>query len=136
LNYILDACALISLLKRESSFDQVSGLLALATAGEITIYMNIVNLVEVYYGFIRDVGEQEADRIMLSVSSFPITVIDTISGKAYREAARFKAAYSMSLADAFLCASAKSLSAAIVTKDDEIKAAERADALPVFWLAK
>jgi hypothetical protein len=31
---------------------------------------------------------------------------------------------------------AKSLSAVIVTKDGEIKAAERADMLPVFWLAK
>ncbi|MDR1148237.1 MAG: type II toxin-antitoxin system VapC family toxin [Spirochaetaceae bacterium] len=136
MNYLFDACALISLLKREAAFDQVSSLLARAAAGEISIFMSIVNLVEVYYGFIRDAGEQAADRIMSYVAGFPITVIDTVNGTVYREAARFKAVHSMSLADAFLCACAKDLSAIIVTKDEEIKAAERADALAVFWLAK
>jgi predicted nucleic acid-binding protein len=136
LNYIFDACALIALIKNEAAFDQVNGLLARATAGEITIYMSIVNLVEVYYGFLQERGEQAADAIMSDAANLPITVINTISGAVYREAARFKAAHPMSLADAFLCASAKNLSAVIVTKDGEIKAAERASALAVFWLAK
>jgi predicted nucleic acid-binding protein len=136
LNYIFDACALISLLKKEAAFDQVKNLLIRAADGEITIYMSIINLAEVYYGFIRDAGEQEANKIMQPVSGFPITIINTISDTVYREAARFKAAYSMSLADVFLCASAKSLSAAIVTKDDEIKAAEQPETLSVFWIKK
>jgi PIN domain nuclease of toxin-antitoxin system len=60
LNYIFDACALISLIKNEAAFDQVNGLLARAAAGEISIFMSIVNLVEVYYGFLRDMGGQAA----------------------------------------------------------------------------
>jgi predicted nucleic acid-binding protein len=140
LNYIFDACALIALIKNEAASDQVSGLLARADAGEIAIYMSIVNLAEVYYGFLRERGEQTADAIMSDAASLPITVIDTINGAVYREAARFKAAYPMFLADAFLCACAKDLSAVIVTKDDEITAVERvnagASALTVFWLAK
>ncbi|MDR1147738.1 MAG: PIN domain-containing protein [Spirochaetaceae bacterium] len=140
MNYIFDACALISLIKNEAAFDQVNDLLARAAAGEISIFMSIVNLLEVYYGFLRDMGEQAADEIMSDAADLPITVIDTISGAVYREAARFKTAYSMSLADAFLCACAKDLSAVIVTKDDEIKDAEQAaagaSALTVFWLAK
>jgi PIN domain nuclease of toxin-antitoxin system len=61
LNYIFDACALISLIKNEAAFDQVNGLLASAAAGEISIFMSIVNLVEVYYyGFLRDMGGQAA----------------------------------------------------------------------------
>jgi predicted nucleic acid-binding protein len=146
LNYNFDACALIALIKNEAASGQVSGLLARAGAGEITVYMSIVNLTEVYYGFLRERGEQAADAIMSDAAYLPIIVIDTINGAVCREAARFKAAYSMSLADAFLCASAKDLSAVIVTKDDEIKAAERAgtnagtnagaNALQVFWLPK
>jgi predicted nucleic acid-binding protein len=136
LNYIFDACALIALIKNEAASDQVNGLLARAAAWEITVSMSIVNLVEVYYGFLRDRGEQAADAIMSDAANLPITVIDTISGAVYREAARFKAASSMSLADAFLCACAKDLSAVIVTKDDEIKAAEQSGAITVFWLAK
>jgi predicted nucleic acid-binding protein len=136
LNYIFDACALIALIKNEAASDHVNGLLARAGAGEIAIYMSIVNLAEVYYGFLRERGEQVADAIMNDAADLPITVIDTINGAVYREAARFKAAYPMSLADAFLCASAKDLSAVIVTKDGEIKAAEHASALAVFWLPK
>jgi PIN domain nuclease of toxin-antitoxin system len=60
LNYVFDACALISLLKKEAAFDQVAALLARAVAGEITISMSIVNLVEVYYGFIQKYGTREA----------------------------------------------------------------------------
>jgi predicted nucleic acid-binding protein len=40
----------------------------------------------------------------------------------------------MSLADAFLCATAKSLSIVIVTRDKEIKPAEEAESLSVLWI--
>jgi predicted nucleic acid-binding protein len=143
LRYLLDACALIAFLAEErgKGYEEVKALFNRAGTGEISISMSIVNLIEVYYGFIQKYGTIEAaDVIMSRVASLLLTVINTINGTVYREAARFKAVYSMSLADAFLCACAKDLSAVIVTKDDEIKAAEQADAganaLAVFWLAK
>jgi predicted nucleic acid-binding protein len=142
LTYILDACALIAFLAEErgKGYEEVKALFNRAEAGEISISMSIVNLVEVYYGFLQERGEQAADAIMSDAADLPITVINTINGAVYREAVRFKAACPMSLADAFLCASAKDLSAVIVTKDSEIKAAEQADtgasALAVFWLPK
>jgi hypothetical protein len=40
----------------------------------------------------------------------------------------------MSLADTFLCATAQSLSATIVTKDSEIEAAEQPEGLSVLWI--
>jgi predicted nuclease of predicted toxin-antitoxin system len=40
----------------------------------------------------------------------------------------------MSLADTFLCATAKSLAAVIVTKDKEIEAVETGENLSVFWI--
>jgi hypothetical protein len=40
----------------------------------------------------------------------------------------------MSLADAFLCGTAKSLSATIVTKDGEIAVPEEDENLPVIWI--
>jgi len=36
--------------------------------------------------------------------------------------------------DAFLCATAKSLTATIITKDDEIKPVEEKEPLPVLWI--
>jgi predicted nucleic acid-binding protein len=89
----------------------------------------------VYYGFIQKYGTVEAaDEIMRNVNGLPIEVITTISNAMYHETARYKAGYSISLADAFLCATAKSLSATIVTKDGEIKPVEQAENLSVFWI--
>ena len=45
-----------------------------------------------------------------------------------------KARYPMSLADAFLCATAKCFSATIVTKDKEIKPVEESESLPILWI--
>jgi predicted nucleic acid-binding protein len=95
--------------------------------------MSIVNMIEVYYGMIQKTGNTaEADRIMREAAGLPIRVIDTITGAVYRETSRLKAAYSISLADAFACATALSLSAVLVTKDGEIKDVEQHEPLSVF----
>jgi predicted nucleic acid-binding protein len=134
LTYVFDACALIALLNREKEFGRVKDLLDRAIRGEFDISMSIVNLTEVYYGYIRDKGMEEADRIMLPVASFPIRVITTITDEVYREAARVKGLYSIALGDAFLCGTAKSLGATIVTKDGEIRKPEQPEALSVLWI--
>jgi predicted nucleic acid-binding protein len=64
----------------------------------------------------------------------PIKFISDITEEIYFETARCKARYPMSLGDAFLCGTAKSLAAVIVTKDKEIKFAEEAESLPVLWI--
>jgi predicted nucleic acid-binding protein len=132
--FILDACALIAYINNEPEGPQVKALIERAGAGEIAICMSIVNLVEVYYHCIRKDGEETADTIMRNAAELPITVIDTVTDAVCRETARFKAHYPMSLADAFLCAAAKNLSAVIVTKDREIEAAEKPEKLSVLWV--
>jgi len=52
----------------------------------------------------------------------------------YFNTARCKASYPMSLGDAFLCGTAKSLNAVVVTKDKDIKHAEEAESLSVHWI--
>jgi hypothetical protein len=81
------------------------------------------------YGLIRDGGIETAGVIMESVSGLPIRIINTVTRAVFRDAARFKVNCSMSLADTFLCATAKSLSATIVTRYREILAAERLEGL-------
>ncbi|GHV10025.1 hypothetical protein FACS189485_22980 [Spirochaetia bacterium] len=136
MTYIFDACALIAYLNEEKGegFEKVDELLSRAEAGEITIYMNIVNLVEVYYGYIHDCGVTIADEIMRPVFGFPMKIVSNITDDIYRETARFKGIYPMSFADAFLCGTAKSLSATIVTKDGEIAGPEGEEGLPVLWI--
>jgi predicted nucleic acid-binding protein len=76
-----------------------------------------------------------AGKIMRDVEDLPVQIIETVTRAVYREAVRFKAAYPMSLADVFLCATAQSISAAIVTKDREIEAAEHPEGLSILWIA-
>jgi predicted nucleic acid-binding protein len=136
MTYIFDACALLALLNEEKGkgYEPVCDLLNRATNGEISLCMGVVNLVEVYYRYIQMKGTDIADAIMESVKTLPIRFISNITDEIYFETARCKARYPMSLGDAFLCGTAKSLSAVIVTKDKEIKYAEEAESLPVLWI--
>jgi len=134
--YILDACAMLALLNEEfgKGYETVEGLLESAVKEEASLYMSFINLVEVYYRYIQLKGTEIADTVMGRVKGLPITFIREINDEVYFNTARFKARYSMSLADAFLCATAKSLSAVIVTKDKEFKPAENKEHIPVLWI--
>jgi predicted nucleic acid-binding protein len=136
MNYVLDACALLAYLKQEPEAVKVKDLFNKADSepDETAIYISMVNLVEVYYGFIQEKGIEEADRLMKQVDGLPFNTLDTITDAVYRAASRFKALYSISLADSFACATAKSLTATLVTKDHEIEAVERGENLSVFWI--
>jgi predicted nucleic acid-binding protein len=136
LSYLLDACALIAYLSEEKGkgYEAVNELLNRAKDGEISLEMNILNLTEVYYNYIREAGITAANEIMRPVPYFPITIIRTITDEIYSEAARLKAGYSLSFADCFLCATAKILAATVVTKDGEIRAVEQAENLSVLWI--
>jgi predicted nucleic acid-binding protein len=134
--YLLDACALLAWINEEKGkgYEKVDTLFERAGIREITIHMSIINLTEVYYGLIRGDGLEMADEIMKSVDELPIHIINVVTRTVFREAARFKVNYAMSFADTFLCATAKSLSATIVTKDSEIKAAEQPERLSILWI--
>jgi predicted nucleic acid-binding protein len=136
MTYILDACALLALLNRElgKGYETVSDLLESAAQEDAVLCMSLINLVEVYYRYIQLKGVKLADTIMEQVKTLPIRFIRDISDEVYFGTARCKARYSMSLADAFLCATAKSLDAVIVTKDKEIKTAEETESLSVLWI--
>jgi predicted nucleic acid-binding protein len=56
---VLDACALIAWLKNEPGEDTICALLDRAQDGEDSLYMGIVNLLEVCYGFYRELGVEK-----------------------------------------------------------------------------
>jgi len=136
MTYILDACALLAFFNREfgKGYETVKDLLAIAYKGEAVLCMSPINLVEVHYRVIQIEGLEVSDMAMETIKNLPIDFIRDISDEVYFETARYKARYAMSLADAFLCATAKSLSAVIVTKDKEIKPAEEDGSISVLWI--
>ena len=134
--YVLDACAMIALLNGEEGADAVNNLFQQAVKGEIELYMSVINLLEVYYGFIGDIGIAKTQEIMKAVDETPLAVISTISERAYHEAARIKGTHRrLSLADSVGVATAAELDGIFVTSDhQELEAiAAKEASLKFFW---
>jgi predicted nucleic acid-binding protein len=136
MTHVLDACALIARIKDEPGADVVEGLLGRAVAGEIDLCINIVNLVEVYYGFMKELGEDRAREIMQTIQDTVIEVIDTTNGPVFEEVARLKSALkNFSLADAFGLATASVFGGTFVTCDHhELGKFEGQLTTPFLWI--
>jgi predicted nucleic acid-binding protein len=134
MNYILDACALIAVLNKEEGKDAVKEILKKAADEEdTTVYINVVNLIEVYYGYLRELGDEGAAVILEKIYAAPVKIIETISAPVYLEASRLKAAYKMSLADAVGLATAINLKGFFVTADREFEDAWKREQAPLIW---
>ena len=118
----------------EPGAQEVIDLLKQARAGNIRLSMSIIQLLEVFYDRIYIAGIDEARSIVESILVGPVDIINTISYQVMYEAGRFKTSYSMSLADAFAAATAKSIDAVLVTKDDELRPAGKAENFSILWL--
>lgn len=134
MTYILDACALIALFKREQGAEKIRALLDEALAGQAVLYMSIINLIEVHYSFYRALGQEKSSLILEQVYAIPVNFIDTIDTIVFSEASRLKAQYAIPLGDAIGLATAIKMKGSFVTADhsdfDEI---EKAESIPFFW---
>jgi len=115
--YVLDACAMLTVLSHEQGCENVVALYRRAYLGEITLAMNKVNLLEVYYDIFRSYGSVRADEFIANVKQSPIIVNDIFSDDIFHEAGRLKASYKISLGDSFALAQAIILGGALVTSD-------------------
>ena len=114
--FVLDACALVALLRNEKGADKVAAVYDKAEKGEAQIFMNRVNLLEVFYGFYREDGKDYAEKIMDGVSKSIITIREFNKGL-FNEAGRMKASYRISLADSIALSQAIALNAEFLTSD-------------------
>jgi predicted nucleic acid-binding protein len=132
--YILDACALIALLKREPGADVIRNFIKRAERKEITIYMSLVNLLEVGYGFTSEKSELEMAEIWDFINSLPVTFINTISDAVFQEAVRLKTRYRVSVGVVFGLATAATLGGSFVSGDHhDLDRIDRAEPGLLFW---
>jgi len=116
--YVLDACALAAFFNDEKGADIVQSILLEADESKVQVYMNKLNLFEVYYGIRREESHQKAEEFYDIVNRLPITIINGISDDVFREAGRIKSSYKMSLADSIALGETSIMSAAIITSDN------------------
>jgi ribonuclease VapC len=128
---ILDSYAILSLLQNEPGADKVSELLEKASKGEEKLYMNWINVGEVYYQIIRREGKKMADETLTELQLLPITFV-SVTDELVLSAAAEKAKYPIAFSDCFVIATAKEKRAVIVTGDPEFKAIEAE--IKVEWI--
>jgi len=122
---VLDSWAVLALVLGETSAAiVVRRHLRRAKAGNTRLFLNVVNLTEVYYRTWQLLGEARAEEIWSLVRALPVEVVPVKEALA-REAARVKARHPLSLADAFAVATARLHSAPLLTGDPEILALPR-----------
>jgi predicted nucleic acid-binding protein len=134
MTYVLDACALIAIQKREEGADVVRKLLDRAKREEAAVYMSLVNLLEVGYGFAAEKTEPQMAEMWDFIYSLPISFIDTISDAVFQEAIRLKTRYHVSVGDVFGLAAAVTMGGAFVTSDHhDLDHIDRTEPGLVFW---
>ena len=133
--FILDACALIAYFKQEPGFEAVIQFFDRATDEDISLSMHKLNLLEVYYGFYRDDGKEQAEAVLGDSLSLPVRIVDDLNDTLFREAGRLKASYDISFADSIVLALAKVMDGSIITADrHEFEALENKETLNFSWI--
>jgi len=134
-NFILDACALIAFFKQEPGSETVIPFFDRAEDDEILLSMHKLNVLEVYYGFYRDDGKEQAEAVLGDTLSLPIKIVDDLDDALFREAGRLKASYDISFADSIALALASVRGGAIITADrHEFGALEHKETIKFSWI--
>ncbi len=128
---VLDSFALLAFLGRERGFERVRALLRDAQASDRPLLMNEINIGEVYYLTARERSLERAEGFLQDLETLPIQPLSNTFPQVL-EAARVKAQFPVSYADAFAIATAVREGATLVSGDPELRAvSHRVD---ILWI--
>ena len=129
--YVLDSYSLLAYFGNESGAKIVEQILIEAGSGDCALYCNLINLGEVYYISAREDSVETADAIIARIKRFPVELVQN-DERLTLIAARIKAFFRVSYADAFAVATAIDKKAMVLTGDREFKSVS--DLVQIRWL--
>ncbi len=132
-HYVLDSFALLAYFRNEEGGEIVEQLLNDAAADKHELYLTCINAGEVYYMSSRKDGTIKAELVWKALHQFPIHIIDA-DLEFTLTAARLKAKYTISYADAFAAALTIKRKATLITGDDEFNALKNEAGFKVKYL--
>lgn len=118
--YLLDTSALLTLRDDEAGAGRVGELLERAQQGTVRCFGSFMSLMEVLYRVWRDEGEAAGQLAYEQCLALPIIWLHE-TPQLLKGAAAIKAAYPLSVADAWIAASAIEQGAILIHKDPEFK---------------
>lgn len=128
---VLDSFALLAFLNKEAGFDKVRTLLYTAEATGEPLLMNEINVGEVFYILAKTRSLAQAEDFLHRLAMLPITLVSNAFADVLA-AARVKAQFPLSYADAFAISTAMRSQATVVTGDPEFHAVVHL--VEVLWL--
>lgn len=112
---VLDACALIALIRGEPGAEVVETLISTGTE---PCLIHVVNLCEIYYDLLRSTNEATAQQAIIDIEETGVVFRDDIDRSFWQMVGYYKAPLvRVSLADCFVLALARRTNAEIVTSD-------------------
>jgi len=129
--YVLDSYALLAYCEKEKGSDEVTEIFISALEEKAEIFVSVINLGEMYYIALREGGESRAENYRNVILQYPIEIIDADMEQTLM-AARYKAHYKISYADAFAAGLAEINKAILVTGDKEFKQVVKK--IKIYWL--
>ena len=118
--FLLDTSAILTLRDNEAGAARVSELLQNAQNGGLPCYGCFMTLMEVFYRVWKDEGEAAGREAYSDCFTLPIQWIHE-APELLKRAATIKATHPLSLADAWIAASALEQNAVLVHKDPEFE---------------
>lgn len=117
--FVLDTSALFCLKENEPGASEVEAILRQQGKKE-TVFISFISIMELAYILEQEQGEAAAREGVLQLKQLPIQVVESDEPLALA-AARIKAGHKLSVADAWIAATAERLGATLVHKDPEFE---------------
>ena len=118
--YLLDTSAIFAFTDNEEGADLVGDLLARAKKKEISLHISKMTAMEIYYVSLQEGDEKEAYDRLLLVRSLALVELP-LGDDLVLPAARFKGRWKVSVADAWIAATALVHNLTLVHKDPEFE---------------
>lgn len=120
-NIILDTKPLIKLFAKEDGWKYVQKILSKVESGEINAGISVVTLTEIYYKYLQekrpDLAETRTKELKHAIYLKKFEINEEVAVKA----GQFKGKYNISIADAFIAASAYYEESIIISDDADFK---------------
>ena len=134
--FVLDTFAVMTYLGHEAGSDAVEDILQRAKLGKsepeaVSLFMNYINLGEVYYMVKREEGEEKAREALAMIKNWNIEFIG-VDERLALDAGGVKSSFPISYADCFAFATAQLLDAKLVTGDPEFRKLEHVG--DIVWI--
>jgi ribonuclease VapC len=118
--YTLDTSAFIAHFADEPGSDRLEELLKSAGTGRVELFASFMTYMETLYRLWRERGEKQGKLTYLRLKALPVKRVDVSEGLLLR-AGRLKAEFDLSVADAWVAATALLTGSRLVHKDPQFR---------------